>query len=268
LYLDRPGDLPGAMNGTLSRADRALLFVPLAGGLVFGILPFFAQQAFATAAGYSGADAYVYRLAGAATVGYAVALALGILDRVWADLRWVVLATLAFNVVSIVACAIEIARGRAQPVVYLILAASIVIVAITTRLLLAHGVARPARDVAGWIVWLIAVATIAATVFGILPLFPAYATTFGYAGTDTFVFRQAGAATLGYAVMGFAELRALRWNELRLPTVMALVFNGLAFVASLIELATRGVTLLDALVAPASLLLTVVFAIALARRGR
>jgi hypothetical protein len=180
-----------------------------------------------------------------------------------------VLATLAFNVVSVGACAIEIGRGRSQPVVYVILAASIVILAITTRLLLAHGVARPARDVAGWMVWLIAVATFAATVLGVLPLFPAYiAASFGYAGTDTFVFRQAGAATLGYAVMGLAELRALRWNELRLPTVMALVFNGLSFVASLIELATRGLTLLDALVAPASLVFTILFTIALARRGR
>jgi hypothetical protein len=111
-------------------------------------------------------------------------------------------------------------------------------------------------------------AMIAATVFGILPLFPAFlAATFGYAGTDAFVFREAGAATLGYAVMGVAELRALRWSDLRLPTAMALVFNGLSFVASVIEILTRGVTLLDALVAPASALFTILFAIALARRG-
>jgi hypothetical protein len=269
LRVPEPGDSPRAASGALGRVDRALLLVPIAGGVVFGILPFFAQQAFASVAGYSGADAYIYRLAGAATFGYAVALTVGLRDHAWPAVRWVVLATLVFNAVSIVACAIEIAAGRAQPVVYLILPTSIAIVLITARLLAAYGVAQPARDVAGWIVWVIALATVAAALFGILPLFPAFlAATFGYAGTDAFVYRQAGAATLGYAVMGLAELRALRWGELRLPTVMALVFNGLSFVASVIELATRGVTLLDALVAPASLLFTILFVIALARRGR
>ncbi len=257
------------MTDSLSRGERALLLVPLAGGVVFGVLPFAAQAAFAAGAGYSGNDPYVYRLAGAATFGYAVALALAIREGRWGAARWVVLATLAFNLVSLVACGIEIARGRAQPVVYLILAASIIITAIIARSIATHRVIAAPRDAASWLAWGTALATVAATVLGLLPLFPAsMASAFGYAGTDVFVYRQAGAATLGYAVMGVAELRTLRWSQMRLPTVMAFVFNALSFVASLIELSTRGVTLLDALVAPASLLFSVIFAVALARRGR
>ena len=53
----------------------------------------------------------------------------------------------------------------------------------------------------------------------------------GYRGTDEYVYRLAGAACFGYAVMGIQELRSLHWYDMRLPNVMALVFNGLAFLA-------------------------------------
>jgi len=110
---------------------------------------------------------------------------------------------------------------------------------------------------------------VAAAVFGILPLFPGtFASLAGYTGADPFVWRQAGAATLGYAAMGVGELVTRRWAEMRLPAVMAAVFNGLAFVASVLELLTRGLTVLDALVAPASLLFTALSVLSIARRGR
>jgi len=49
-----------------------------------------------------------------------------------------------------------------------------------------------------------ATAVLAATVFGTLGTFlPIVAThLFGCKGTEVFLYRQAGAATLGYAVMG------------------------------------------------------------------
>ena len=257
------------VTSVLGRGERALLLVPLAGGATFGAISFFALPSLAALLGYAGTDTYIYRLGGSATLGYAVALGLAIRDGSWAAARWVVLATLVFNVVSIAACVIEIARGRAQPVVYVILVASVLICAITATLLGRHRVPAGPADVAPWTAWTTAVATVAAAVFGILPLFPGtFASLAGYTGADPFVWRQAGAATLGYAAMGVGELVTRRWAEMRLPAAMAAVFNGLAFVASVIELLTRGATILDVLVAPASLLFTVLSVLSIARRGR
>jgi hypothetical protein len=252
----------------LSSLERWLLAIPLAGGFVFGAIPFIAPTAFGKITGYAGDDPYIGRLAGAASFGYAAALLVGIRDGAWRPLRAVVVATLTFNLVSIVACLIEILLGRAQPVVYLILAASIVIGAITLWLLARRGQAPEGpRDVATWVVALTGVATLAAAFFGIAPQFPAQiAPLGGYRGTDEFLYRQAGAATLGYATMGIWELRSLRWEEMRLPALMALVFNGLAFVASVLELGT--LTLGVALIGPAALVFALGFAVALVRRGR
>src|SRR5438105_3376296 len=257
------------VTSVLGRGERAPLPVPLAGGATFGAISFLALPSLVTVLGYAGTDTYIYRLGGAATLGYAVALGLAVRDGSWAAARWVVLATLVFNVVSTTACAIEIARGRAQPVVYVILVASIFICAITAALLARHRVPEGPADAAPWIAWTTGIATVAAAVFGILPLFPGtFASPAGYTGADPFVWRQAGAATLGYAAMGAGELVTRRWAEIRLPAVMAVVFNGLAFVASVLELLSHGLTVLDALVAPAALLFTALSVLSIARRGR
>jgi hypothetical protein len=55
---------------------------------------------------------------------------------------------------------------------------------------------------------------------------------------------------------------------MRLPNVMALVFNGLAFLASLFELIAGRGTLLVYLVALAAGFFTVAIATILVRRGR
>jgi hypothetical protein len=68
--------------------------------------------------------------------------------------------------------------------------------------------------------------------------------------------------------MGIQELRSLHWDDMRLPSVMALVFNGLAFLASMFEvLAGRG-TLLVYLVALAAGFFTIAIAAIVVRRGR
>ena len=262
---DRSGARP------LSGTERAVLVVPLLGGVVFGLAPFFAQAQFATAAGYTGNDPFIYRLAGAATFGYAVALAVGLRERAWRPLRPVVVATLVFNLVSILACLVEIFRGRAQPVVFLILTTSVFIAA-TTSWILYRRRAEPwsaTRDIATWVVVALGLATAAATVFGVLPQFVGvFAPLFGYSGADAFVYRQAGAATLGYAAMGLVEFRAPRWDAMRLPTVMALVFNGMSAIASAVALAAGEPTGLVVLVGAASTAFTAAFAVILARRGR
>ena len=81
----------------LNTLERLLLLLPTAGGLVFGVLPLLLGGAFGAALGYPGNDSFVYRLAGAATLGYAVALILGLRQGDWAPLRLVVIGTLTFN---------------------------------------------------------------------------------------------------------------------------------------------------------------------------
>src|SRR5579884_1731585 len=119
----------------LSGLERWLLVVPLAGGLVFGLFPLLFPAAFAALTGFAGHDPFMYRLAGAATFGYAVALIGGIRQGTWAAVRLVVIAVLTFNLGSLYACGAELlspsTQGGARPVVYLILATSIAIVAIT-----------------------------------------------------------------------------------------------------------------------------------------
>jgi hypothetical protein len=253
----------------LSRVERWLLAVPLAGGLFFGLFPFILPVQFATTFGYAGDDPFVARLAGAATSGYALALFLGIRDGRWAPLRAIVVATLTFNLVSLLASTIEIAADRATPVVYLIFFTDIAISLITWTILVRNGATpQGPRDVAQWVVILTVLGTIAAATFGIAPQFPKISGPLtGYHGTDEFLYREAGAATAGYALMGIWELRSLRWDELRLAHVMGLVFNGFAFIASITEILTGGLTVGTALIAPASGAFAVGIAIAIARKG-
>jgi hypothetical protein len=90
----------------------------------------------------------------------------------------------------------------------------------------------------------------------------------GFYGTDIFLIRQAGAASLGYAVMGVYGIRSGAWAELRLPLVMALIFNGFSFVASVVALLTGEPVLITVVIAAASLFVTVVGMIAHQRKGK
>ncbi|SRR5258708_7862344 len=211
-------------SSRLNGLERWLLALPLAGGLVFGLFPFLVPVAFASFTGFSGNDPFIYRLAGAATFGYAVALALGLQQGTWAAVRLVVIAVLTFNLASLYACSFELlspsTNGEVKPIVLLILATSIAIVTICGGLLYRHRTdARPTPNIATWVGRFIVVATIVALVFGLTPLFyPQLNHLFGFKVTDLFLYRQAGAATLGYAVMGVFELRSRNWQEIRWPT--------------------------------------------------
>ena len=260
-------EAPG-FSSRLSPLERWLLVVPLLGGATFGVLPLLASPAIAGLFGYTGNDAYVYRIAGAASLGYAFALLPGINDGRWLPLRNVVVAVLAFNVVSILATLVEVAQGKGTPILFLITAASVAIVAITVPLLARHERVPPGGDQAPYSIAILVLATVAALFFGVAFFLPELdAKLFGYLGTDTYLWRQAGAATFGYGVMGIAELRAPRWEAMRLPTIMGLAFNFVSFLASVFEL-LRNPTLLAAVVGPASLLFSIAFIVGMARRGR
>jgi hypothetical protein len=255
----------------LSSTERLLLLLPLAGGAIFGLASLLIPVPLATLGGYPGNDHYIYRLAGASTLGYAVALGLALRSDEWAPMRLVVLAILGFSLASLYACGAEIV-SKAPWSVYVILAASLAFVVITGALLFRHLEAAPGggHQIARWVVWLLVLATVLAATFGLLPLLvpKEFGQFFGLQATDTFAYRQAGAATFGYAVMGVGELRSRRWSEIRWPAVMALTFNGIACALSLLAIVAAKPSLLTYLVAPASLVVTVGTLLALQRRGR
>ena len=260
-------------SSRLSTFERWLIALPLAAGVVFGLFPLLAPEQFASLSGFPGNDPFIYRLAGAATFGYAVGLALGLRQGTWAAVKLMVIAVLTFNLASLYACGSEIIRtasiGGTKPVVYLILVTSVFFVAMTATLLYRHlQDAKLPPTIASWVVILIVIATILAATFGLAPLFfPQINQLVGYKVTDLFLYGQAGAATLGYAVMGIFELRSRNWQELRCPFVMAAIFNGVSFLVSLLTIVLGQSLLLPVLVAIASLAVTIATIIALRTNG-
>lgn len=255
----------------LSNLERILLLLPLVGGLVFGALPFLLGGAFGKVFGYPGNDSFVYRLAGAATFGYAVALIMGLKRGDWAPLRLVVIATLTFNLASIFACVVELVAGDTNIFVYLILGTSIAITGITTWILNRHaGGEGSTLDVSPWFIRFIILGTVLSGAFGLLPLLiPVLgAKLVGFHGTDVFLIRQAGAASLGYAVIGALGIRSGGWQERTLTMIMALVFNGLSFIASVIALFSGEPVLITIVIGAASLFVTIVGTIAYQRKGQ
>jgi len=266
----RAGSRP-EMRTKLSNLERILLLLPIAGGLVFGVFPLLLGGVFGAALGFPGNDAFVYRLAGAATLGYAVALIMGFRSGDWAPLRLVVLATLAFNLASIYACVVQLAAGETNLFIYLILGTSIAISAITIWLLTRHaGEGHPTADVSVWYIRFLILGTVLSGVFGLMPLLiPVFgAQLLGFHGTEVFLMRQAGAASLGYAVMGVFGIRSGAWNEIRLPLVMALIFNGFSFVASVVALFSGEPVLITLVIGAASLFVTIVGYMAYQRNGK
>ncbi|HKY54168.1 MAG TPA: hypothetical protein VJM08_07685, partial [Anaerolineales bacterium] len=68
----------GEAGTKLSNLERILLLLPTAGGLVFGLFPLLLGGAFGATFGAPGNDSFIYRLGGAATLGYAIALIMGL----------------------------------------------------------------------------------------------------------------------------------------------------------------------------------------------
>ena len=258
-------------EGNLDPSERWLLLLPLAGGLLFGAGPLLLGGAFGKLFGVSGDDDYIYRLAGASTFGYVIPLAMAIAGRGWSAARLVVVAVLAFNAASILGCLIEIIGGGSRPVVYLILVTSILLVAISTWMLRRHGWHRQGEaDTARWLLWLQVILTVAAAATGLIALLlpTLLHTIFQYRATDTFLYRQLGAATLGYAVMGVGMIRSRRYDEIRLPIIMSMTFNGLAVLASIVAIVTAAPGWLPIIVTPVGIVTTAGCVAALARRGR
>ena len=258
------------------RVRDPLLVLLILAGLFFGLAPLLAPKQFADITGFAGQDLFLYRLAGAATLGYGVALLVGY-RATWPELRIVVASTLVFNLGSLFAGAIAIAQGGAPWIVYVISLASILFVAGTALLLARPPVAtgEPVRstgprDTATWIVALFAIGTLASLVFGLGPLILGgqFGKQLGYPGLDDFIYRQAGAATFGAAVGGALALMSQHWREIRLPAVAALTFNAASVFAALTEIAGGSPQPVAYVILAAAALVTVGMALALQRDGR
>src|SRR5207244_1204011 len=132
----------------LSNRERLLLLLPLAGSAFVGLFLLLLPNVLAALTGYSGNDLYIYRLTGAATFGYPIALGLALRQGSWASLRLVVVAFFTFGLASLYACAVDIIVGRAHSVVYVVLLLTLIFVAITGTLLYTHrGEGRAVADI-------------------------------------------------------------------------------------------------------------------------
>jgi hypothetical protein len=266
----------GGVEGfTANRAFSWLLLLLIAAGAFFGLAPFLLPTQFASLTGFAGVDLLMYRLAGAATFGYGVGLAVGYRAS-WPALRVPIAATAVFNLGSIFACGLAIARGNAQLVVYVILLASVLFSASCIFYLRRPPTDRPAHSsteehaLTPWVTGLFVIGTISALFFGIMALGPAgsFGQLLFYPGMDDFIYRQGGAATLGAGVGGVLVLLDRRWVTARIPTVMALTFNGLSVIALLLDIAAGSAQPIAYVVLAAASLVTVGSALAFYRGGR
>jgi len=240
------------------------------GSLALGLPLYVFPRPFAHFAGLSGDDTFIYELGGAAMIGYGVALALGVRNGLWSPIRFVVLGTYAFTVLVFLAGFVSFVSNQIAGIVVVVSLWAVVVAWAVAQILVAHrGAVAGPRNVATWVAVVLALATLSAAVFGLGPQAAGpFASVMGYRGTDEYVYRLAGAACFGYAVIGIQELRSLHWDDMRLPNVMALVFNGLAFLASAFEILAGRTTLLAILVALAAGSFTVAISVVIARRGR
>src|SRR5579871_385329 len=254
----------------MSGFERFLLFLPIPGDLFFGLAPLLAPVTLARALGYSGDDPYLMRLAGAATLGYAAALAVGVWRGNWLEARFLVIATLVYSLCALFACAVAYASGAAQPIVAVIVLNSLMELAVCVWLLVRFRAVRggqPTIPASGVAVVVIAVVAAFATGLPALLLPQPVGHLLGYRVTDVIVLTLAGAATCGYAVMGLFELRSRNWTEMRLPILMAMVFNGAGLLATVVNFVEGGPILLPLVVLLATLIVTPAAAIALRRFG-
>src|SRR5690349_1170494 len=98
----------------LDGLDRMLLILPLLAGLGLGLFALFAAPLLARLTNYPPNDILIYWLAGAGTLGYGVALALGLLQGDWIGLRFPVIAGLTANALAVIASIVEVAQGRGE----------------------------------------------------------------------------------------------------------------------------------------------------------
>ena len=127
-----------AGSGYLAAWVVGLFAIGAVAAAFFGLAALVPAGAFGQAVGYSGADDFVYRQGGAATLGAAVGGFLVLRARSWEAARLPALMAVTFNGLSVVAAVLDIANGG-QPIAWVILAAAAVVTAGMTMALMRAG---------------------------------------------------------------------------------------------------------------------------------
>ena len=242
----------------------------------FGAYLFLAPEASARAFGLVGTDIFLYRLAGAASFGYLASLVAEWRSG-WPALRITIAGMPIFAIGSILAAAVALVTGEGGWIVGAVFVASVVLLGL--ELVLLTNPPGPDRastngpDIADWVTYLFAFGAIAALGTGSVALLLGGAggkLLAGYSGTDSIIYREAGAATLAAAYGAYLALRSRRWAEIGRGAWGALAFNGLSLIAAIFEIArgNGGLNLLSVAVLAVSLVVTVGLALAMARGGR
>jgi hypothetical protein len=256
----------------VSGLDKALLVLPMLGGLL-GLLPLLNAPLFAQLTNYPPDDILIYWLTGAGTLGYGIALALALRENEWAGVRILMLAVLTSNLLSALACLIEIIQGRTanRPSLFMVLVAFALNVLISVYLLVRHrGAPRPERDCARWVFYFLIFAIAAALGTGLLGYFAvdAFKPVFGLNAVNPLIYRLLGAATIGYGVAGIFEARSMRFAEIRLSLIMGAFFNACAIVLGILSLVSGLPPLLPITLLFAPVILVIGNTLASIRQGK
>jgi hypothetical protein len=223
--------------------------------------------------GFAGDDPVVIRLAGAACLGFGVAL-LGGLGAPAARLRIPFASVAVLSIATIAVCLFTLVTGDGKPVIVAVLATAILSalgalysLRVSTADADATAVAEP--PTAPYVLVLNVIGGVAALAFGAggALLGGAAGRLIGLNGTDDFIYRFAGAAPLGFLSQAILDLRSGRWSQMEIAFLGGAVVNAFSVVAVIAELLPDGQPLITVLILAAALFNTTVSSIALARRG-
>jgi hypothetical protein len=254
----------------LSAWERVLLILPAWAGLFAGFFLLFLPAWFAVLLQFPVKNLYIFQLAGAAILGYGIALSIGLFQRAWLPLRLPLVGVLVLSLASCYVCVLVLLEGPVSLAACLGLSFSALSATIAGLLLVRHrrSSRQPLLRARGIFRALLIIGGISATIFGCVPLFlpDVFVPLFHLqAGTEA-IAREAGAACLGYAALSLLVQQGVERQELALIAVMAGVFNGASGIVSLLVLPAGTVFLLPWIIVPVGLT-TLVISIFVLRAG-
>jgi hypothetical protein len=119
--------------------------------LALGLPLYVFARPFARIADLAGDDLYIYNLGGAAMIGYAIALALGMRGGLWSPMRFVVLATYVFAGIAFLAGFVSFASNQINGFVVVFSLWAVVVAWVLAQILVARrGAIAGPRNVATW----------------------------------------------------------------------------------------------------------------------
>ena len=251
---------------------RLLLLIQVLAAGFFGVVPYLFPSVAARATHYAVAEAFIYRLAGAATFGYAVAAAAALMKPDWYRFRIPAAASYTFNAAAVLAALMTLFDSSKSFWVWFVLVAAaafvLILIYVTRRNEGPPAPDQPMLDRPARI--LLTLASVAAAFFGLAPLIAAewFADFGGFDPSDLFFYRTAGAATLGYAFAGYLSLRDGRWEAMSIQNLAAITFNGLSAIAALLYVMAGGSSWVAWLILVAATVFTLALVTLHVRRGR